>query len=110
MEPVTVAEAQARLADLLAAAAEGETVIIVGADQAQFQLSRKAPTDTYIGRDGLLYYRSRGRMLAEQAGLVYYPDLPEPPQAPLQPGSAAGLIWMAEDFDAPLEDFHAYME
>jgi antitoxin (DNA-binding transcriptional repressor) of toxin-antitoxin stability system len=24
-------------------------------------------------------------------------------------GSAKGLIWMAEDFDAPLEDFKDYM-
>jgi prevent-host-death family protein len=25
-------------------------------------------------------------------------------------GSAKGLIWMADDFDAPLEDFKDYME
>ncbi len=25
-------------------------------------------------------------------------------------GSAKGKIWMAEDFDAPLEDFREYME
>jgi antitoxin (DNA-binding transcriptional repressor) of toxin-antitoxin stability system len=27
-----------------------------------------------------------------------------------QPGRAKGLIWMAEDFDAPLDDFKEYME
>jgi prevent-host-death family protein len=27
-----------------------------------------------------------------------------------QPGSAKGLIWMADDFDAPLEDFKEYVE
>ncbi len=25
-------------------------------------------------------------------------------------GSAKGMVWMAEDFDAPLEDFKDYME
>jgi hypothetical protein len=27
---------------------------------------------------------------------------------PRQPGSARGLIWMADDFDAPLDDFKDY--
>ncbi len=27
-----------------------------------------------------------------------------------QPGSAKGQIWMADDFDAPLEEFREYME
>jgi len=27
---------------------------------------------------------------------------------PLQPGSAKGRIWMADDFDAPLDDFKDY--
>jgi prevent-host-death family protein len=34
----------------------------------------------------------------------------EPPRGPRQAGSAKGLIWMAEDFDAPLVDFKEYME
>jgi antitoxin (DNA-binding transcriptional repressor) of toxin-antitoxin stability system len=29
---------------------------------------------------------------------------------PREPGSARGQIWMAEDFDAPLEEFKEYME
>lgn len=31
---------------------------------------------------------------------------------PLRPkfGSAKGLVWMADDFDEPLEDFKEYME
>ncbi len=29
---------------------------------------------------------------------------------PCQAGSAAGKVWMAPDFDAPLEDFKEYME
>ena len=33
----------------------------------------------------------------------------EPP-APIQPGSAQGLLTMAEDFDAPLADFEPYMK
>jgi len=30
--------------------------------------------------------------------------------ARLEPGSARGLVSMAEDFDAPLADFEAYMK
>jgi antitoxin (DNA-binding transcriptional repressor) of toxin-antitoxin stability system len=29
---------------------------------------------------------------------------------PCKSGSAAGKVWMAPDFDAPLEDFKEYME
>ena len=32
------------------------------------------------------------------------------PKARRQAGSAQGLITMASDFDAPLEDFRAYMQ
>jgi antitoxin (DNA-binding transcriptional repressor) of toxin-antitoxin stability system len=28
---------------------------------------------------------------------------------PLKPGSARGRIWMADDFEAPLDDFKEYM-
>jgi antitoxin (DNA-binding transcriptional repressor) of toxin-antitoxin stability system len=31
------------------------------------------------------------------------------PSAEIAPGSAKGLIWMADDFDAPLEEFEEYM-
>ena len=34
----------------------------------------------------------------------------EAPKGPRKAGSAKGLIWMAEDFDAPLEDFKEYIE
>ena len=30
--------------------------------------------------------------------------------ARIEPGSARGLVSMAEDFDAPLEDFEVYMK
>jgi antitoxin (DNA-binding transcriptional repressor) of toxin-antitoxin stability system len=34
-----------------------------------------------------------------------------PSSEPLQPGSAVGkILYMADDFDAPLEDFKEYME
>ena len=32
------------------------------------------------------------------------------PQAPSKAGSAKGLMTIANDFDAPLEDFRAYMQ
>jgi prevent-host-death family protein len=37
--------------------------------------------------------------------LVPFHDL----SRPLKPGSARGQIWMAEDFDAPIDDFKEYM-
>ncbi len=33
---------------------------------------------------------------------------PEGTDGPRQPGSARGQVWMAPDFDAPLEDFKDY--
>jgi len=33
-----------------------------------------------------------------------------PIQKPLKRGSAKGMVWMSDDFDAPLEDFKEYME
>ena len=33
-----------------------------------------------------------------------------PPAEGPKPGTAKGMIWMADDFDAPLEDFKEYME
>jgi len=34
----------------------------------------------------------------------------EPAKKMPQPGCLNGKIWMADDFDAPLEDFREYME
>jgi len=31
------------------------------------------------------------------------------PSQPLKPGSARGQIWIADDFDAPLDDFKEHM-
>ena len=36
------------------------------------------------------------------------PPRDELTQGPRQPGSARGQVWMAPDFDAPLEDFRDY--
>ena len=37
----------------------------------------------------------------------------DPPAAenlrPREPGSAAGMVWMSDDFDEPLDDFAEYM-
>ena len=51
MGQVTIEEAQARLADLMTAAANGETVIIVGADAVPFQIVRLPTTATYLGSE-----------------------------------------------------------
>lgn len=35
---------------------------------------------------------------------------PIPQRHPAKAGSAKGLVWIADDFDQPLEDFKEYME
>ncbi|NJM59638.1 MAG: DUF2281 domain-containing protein [Oscillatoriales cyanobacterium RU_3_3] len=35
---------------------------------------------------------------------------PKVKRYPAKAGSAKGMIWMADDLDAPLEDFKEYME
>lgn len=37
-------------------------------------------------------------------------EQPTEPPARIEPGSARGLVSMAEDFDAPLTDFEPYMK
>lgn len=39
-----------------------------------------------------------------------FPVSGEPLKKTPQPGHMKGKIWMADDFDAPLEDFSEYME
>ena len=36
--------------------------------------------------------------------------VPRPARRNRRPGSARGKIWMADDFEAPLEEFKEYME
>jgi len=76
MTTVTLADAQARLPELVAAVERGEEVEIVQQDRAGVRLVRQQPKAK-----------------------------PQP-----QFGSAKGMIlYMADDFDAPLEDFEEYM-
>lgn len=42
--------------------------------------------------------------------VVHIEPMAEETVAPREPGSAKGTVWMAPDFDAPLEDFKEYME
>jgi len=44
-----------------------------------------------------------------QHGLPF-PVSGEPPKKAPKPGCMKNKIWMADDFDAPLEDFKEYME
>ena len=96
MELVTVHEASAHLAELLAAALKGEKVMIVGEDHQPVML---VPT-TLLGRE--LGAAADDIIVTDDATATL------PARRP-QFGSAAGQIWMAEDFDAPLEDFAEYM-
>lgn len=72
MAPISVEEAQDRLAELMDEAAGGEEVVIARADGSAFRLVpiEMAPRPRF--------------------------------------GSARGLFTMADDFDAPLEDFREY--
>jgi Protein of unknown function (DUF2281) len=46
-----------------------------------------------------------------QESPAFTPPSSSPSELPRrQPGSAAGELWIADDFDAPLEDFREYME
>jgi prevent-host-death family protein len=75
MVQVSLPEAQARLADLIAAAVAGEEVVITRDSQTSVKL---VPV--------------------------------EPPRPRPQFGSAKDKVgWMADDFDAPLEEFKDYM-
>jgi antitoxin (DNA-binding transcriptional repressor) of toxin-antitoxin stability system len=80
VEQVTLEEAQARLADLIARAMQGERVLIVGEDQQSVELVPVSTTESTT--DHYLEFGSA-------RGLIRY---------------------MAPDFNAPLEDFKEYME
>jgi DNA-damage-inducible protein J len=41
---------------------------------------------------------------------IPFPLSAEPPKKTPKPGCMKGKLWMADDFDAPLEDFKEYME
>jgi prevent-host-death family protein len=74
---VTLEDAQAHLADLIAKAVPGQEIVITQDD------------------------KPVARLIAENTPLMQ----------PRVPGSAKGMIaYMADDFDAPLEDFKDYMQ
>lgn len=74
---ITLEDAQAHLADLIAKAVPGEVIVIT---------QNETPV---------------ARLVAEKKASTQ----------PRVPGSAKGMIaYMADDFDAPLEDFKEYME
>jgi hypothetical protein len=85
MIQVTVQEAQQRLPELLTAAQAGESVVIKADAGRSFQLTVQAVTGTKE---------------------VMHPSWPGYPKA----GSCKGMIWLSEDFDAPLEELREYME
>jgi antitoxin (DNA-binding transcriptional repressor) of toxin-antitoxin stability system len=82
MTQVTVAEAQRRLPELLAAAEAGETVRIQSESGRTFTLA------------------------AQPTAPVVNPDWQGYPH----PGSAKGMIAIGDDFDEPLEDLQEYAE
>jgi antitoxin (DNA-binding transcriptional repressor) of toxin-antitoxin stability system len=82
MTQVTIAEAQQRLPELLSAAEAGERVTIRGDNGRTFTLAVEHPAP------------------------MLNPDWPGYPHA----GSAKGLIKIADDFGAPIEELKDYTE
>lgn len=90
MITVTVEEAQAQLPELIEKAVAGEEVVITRGDAPAVTLSAQKfikgnPTGTIRFHDELA------------------------PKEPRVLGAAKGKVWIADDFDAPIEDFTAYM-
>lgn len=82
MTQVTVAEAQQRLSELLAAVETGETVSIRGDNGRTFQLTAQTPAR------------------------IVNPAWPGYPHA----GSCKDLFVVPKDFKEPLEELHEYLE
>ena len=80
---VSLTEAAASLSDLVRAAIDGEEVILLDGDSPQ-------------------------ERLRQRPAIRLTPIISVPPDR--KPGSAVGLVWMSDDFDAPLEEFKEYME
>lgn len=80
---VTVEETKVRLLEILERAAMGEDVIITGGGLPALRLTRLNADEQ------VLYEPKKGVRVA---------------------GSAAGQVWMSEDFDEPLEDFKDIVE
>jgi prevent-host-death family protein len=82
MTTITLQEAQANLSDVLLKLLPGEEILITDNGQPLARMQKSAPL---------------------QAN--------EAPVAPRKAGSAKDkILWIAPDFDAPLEDFREYME
>jgi prevent-host-death family protein len=73
MSSYNVAEAKAKLSELIARAVAGEEVIVSRDHKPLVRLQPLAPD-----------------------------------KGPRRPGSARGEVWIADDFDAPLDDFADY--
>jgi len=68
-----------------------------------------------MSKADLIYSKAKKLPDSAQTALLQLVDLlaKEPstePLARIEPGSARGLVNMAEDFDAPLADFEPYMK
>lgn len=83
MTLVTVPEAQQRLPELLTAAKAGEGVVIAQDDGWTFQEAAIPPSA---------------------------PETKRQPTGIPRAGTCKGIIWMSDDFDAPLEEMREYME
>ncbi len=117
MERVTVEDVHTRLDELIARVEQGEVIIIETGDQKQLQLVR-LPIQYLIEAYGIPAMLGGTPNIGAQEGDIYRPyvtteeelERARKARGPIQPGSAAGQIWMSDDFDEPLEDFKDYME
>ena len=72
-------------------------------EQAQAELARLV--DKVLAGEEMAITRD-GKVVAR---IVPSPAAVEPPKGDRVPGSAKGQIWIAPDFDEPLEEFREYM-
>ncbi len=119
MTTVTIEEAQAKLSDLIHNLTPGEELVITEKDQPIAKLipSRVEKPRPLPGRaNGMLTILVEDdehlKGFAEYMLRTSWPILPDTAASPRPgPGLCKGaIVYMAPDFDAPLEDLKEYME
>lgn len=105
MIEVTVQEAQKHLKELIDRVIGGEEVLIsLDNQQTQVRLTTSTGKADEVERQTGSVRDSHVHLAVPVAGFLEGEDV-----SARQPGSAKGLIQMADDFDEPLEDFREYM-
>lgn len=104
---ISLTEASPELVRLVEAALQGEEIVILKDNQPIVKLIPAEPEQKHHQvKAGSL----AARLTPMGVMLGALNAEPEQKRRPAKAGSARGQVWMAEDFDEPLEDFKEYME